>query len=145
MNRRQLLLCSASAFALAFRIPAMAATPDYAKFDGLIAELGHITLPIEKLGRINEALNTAQDYSVNLEEMATLFGLPWHRFEDFAALRDLVFDRALATFDGWDRVEYLVAIREKLDERFGRKNIAAHWLWMSSTPLTTWPHEAGYT
>lgn len=101
-----------------------------------------INLPIDKLGRIEEALDAAQMYGSSLHHQVSLFGLSSAGVKDFAGLRELVQEYVVehANRDVSDRIWFLIAIRQKLNEGVGR-DAAAH-LKLLSNYKPIWHHTA---
>lgn len=126
MNRRQLLLSSgAAALAAMLPIPVLAAIPAYPNYD---------SITIEKLGLIEQALDVGELYGFDVATRVTLFGLNPHTIESLAALREVVQEFLLdyGSIDVWNRIRFLIAIREQLDKRFPG-DVAAQLKWMNTS------------
>lgn len=115
MNRRHLLL-SATASAVAAMLPfqAMALAPAYVPHNVPVET-------IDMLYRIEEAIEITGMYARMLHERASLLGICPEACGDVASLRrvahELVFD--FGSVDIRDRIAYLIAIKQKLDEHVG--------------------------
>ena len=124
MNRRHFLVSSAvSALALMFPLQALAAKPMFDYSD----------VPVHELELIEQAMDVGEVYKFSLPEKTSLFGIEPSAVSNLGGLRDFVQEFALdyGSRDLRNRVRFLIAIRKKLDERFGRNNINAQLAWIN--------------
>jgi hypothetical protein len=125
MNRRQ-FVTTVSAAAIA----AIAPMPTLAKVS--------IAPGTETIGALDAVFQIMEDYGFDrLNEKAGLFSYYPDSFADFDELYDVVHRFAVEwnQRDHWDRVGFMLTIRQKLTKRFG-DDLSAHIEWLDTPHCT---------
>lgn len=98
-----------------------------------ISSLEYSKVPNDKI--VEHAFDIIDDYGFTLKEKAALFGLNPVMIKSLDELLDHVHTfLEYGNIDVWNRIAFLISIRNQLDARFGPDNLDAHLKCLSAPP-----------